>query len=44
MVWRISKKEEVNLKYTQTTALIGVVIIIGLGILAWGTQHLQYIG
>jgi hypothetical protein len=44
MVWRISKKEEVNLKDTQTTALIGVVIIIGLGILAWGTQHLQYIG
>ena len=43
MVWRISKKE-VSEKDTQQTALIGVVIIIGLGIIAWGTQHLQYIG
>ena len=44
MVWRISKKNEVSEKDTQQTAVIGLVIIIGLGILAWGTQHLQYIG
>ena len=44
MVWRISKKNEVSEKDTQQTAIIGLVIIIGLGILAWGTQHLQYIG
>jgi hypothetical protein len=44
MVWRISKKNEVSEEDTQQTAVIGVVIIIGLGILAWGTQHLQYIG
>jgi len=43
MVWRISKKE-VSEEDTQQTALIGVVIIIGLGILAWSIQHLQYIG
>jgi len=43
MVWRISKKE-VSEKDTQQTALIGVVIVVGLGILAWGIQHLQYIG
>ena len=44
MVWRISKKNEVSEQDTQKTALIGVVIIIGLSILAWGIQHLQYIG
>ena len=44
MVWRISKKKEVTQEDTQQTALIGVVIIIGLGILAWSIQHLQYIG
>ena len=44
MVWRISKKNEVSEEDTQQTTVIGVVIIIGLGILAWGTQHLQYIG
>ena len=43
MIWRISKKE-VSEKDTQQTALIGVVIVIGLSILAWGIQHLQYIG
>jgi hypothetical protein len=44
MVWRISKKKEVTQKDIEQTALYGLVIIIGLGILAWGTQHLQYIG
>jgi hypothetical protein len=44
MVWRISKKNEVSEKDTQQTAIIGLVIIIGLSILAWSIQHLQYIG
>ena len=44
MVWRISKKNEVSEEDTQQTALIGVVIIVGLGILAWSIQHLKYIG
>ena len=44
MVWRISKKKEVTQKDIEQTALYGLVLIIGLGILAWGTQHLQYIG
>ena len=44
MVWKISKKEKVNPKDTQRTAVIGLSIIIGLSILAWATEHLQYIG
>ena len=44
MVWRISKKNEVSEEDTQQTAVIGVVIIIGLGILAWAIEHLKYIG
>ena len=44
MVWRISKKKEVTQKDIEQTALYGLVIILGLGILAWAIQHLQYIG
>ena len=44
MVWRISKKNEVSEKDTQQTAIIGLVIIVGLGILAWAIEHLKYIG
>ena len=44
MVWRISKKKEVTHKDIEQTALYGLVIIIGLGILAWAIQHLKYIG
>ena len=44
MVWRISKKKEVTQKDIEQTAMIGLAVIIGLGIIAWGIQHLQYIG
>ena len=44
MVWRISKKKEVPQKDIEQTAMIGLAVIIGLGIIAWGIQHLQYIG
>ena len=43
MVWRISKKNEVSQKDTQQTAIIGVVIIIGLSIFAWAIQHIQIV-
>jgi hypothetical protein len=44
MVWRISKKKEVTQKDIEQTALYGLVIIVGLGILAWAIEHLKYIG
>ena len=45
MVWRISnKKEQPSKEDIQQTAMIGLAVIIGLGIIAWGIQHLQYIG
>ena len=44
MVWRISKKKEVTQKDIEQTALYGLVLILGLGILAWAIEHLQYIG
>jgi len=44
MVWRISKKKEVTQKDIEQTAMIGLAVIIGLGIIAWAVQHLQYIG
>ena len=45
MVWRISSKQKQPSKEEiQSTALIGLAVIIGLGIIAWGIQHLQYIG
>ena len=44
MVWRISKKKEVTQKDIEQTAMIGLAIVIGLGIIAWAVQHLQYIG
>ena len=44
MVWRISKKKEVTQKGIEQTAIYGLVLIVGLGILAWAIQHLQYIG
>ena len=44
MVWRISKKKEVTQKDIEQTALYGLVLIVGLGILAWGIEHLKYIG
>ena len=44
MVWKISKKKEVTQKEIQQTALYGLVLILGLGILAWAIEHLKYIG
>jgi|MGYP000464473085 hypothetical protein len=44
MVWRISKKKEVTQKDIEQTALYGLVLIVGLGILAWAIEHLKYIG
>jgi len=45
MVWRISnKKKQPSKEEIQSTALIGLAVIIGLGIIAWAVQHLQYIG
>ena len=44
MVWKISKKKEVTQKDIEQTALYGLVLILGLGILAWAIEHLKYIG
>jgi hypothetical protein len=44
MVWRISKKKEVTQKDIEQTAIYGLVLIVGLGILAWAIEHLKYIG
>ena len=44
MVWRISKKKEVTQKDIEQTALYGLVLIVGLGILAWAIELLKYIG
>ena len=44
MVWKISKKKEVTEEEIQQTALYGLVLIIGLSILSWAIEHLQYIG
>jgi len=43
MVWRISKKKEVTQKDIEQTAIYGLVLIVGLGILAWAIEHLKYI-
>ena len=45
MVWRISKERtEKEISDTQKTAYYGLLLIIPLGLLAWGIEHLQYIG
>ena len=45
MVWRISSKQKQPSKEEiQSTAMIGLAVVIGLGIIAWAVQHLQYIG
>ena len=45
MVWRISKEiTKKQVTDTQKTALYGLVMIVPLGLLAWGIEHLQYIG
>ena len=45
MVWRISNKvSKKEISDTQKTGLYGLVIIVPLALLAWGIEHLQYIG
>ena len=45
MVWRISKEiKKKDITDTQKTAFYGLVLIVPLGLLAWGIEHLQYIG
>ena len=45
MVWRISKEiTKKDITDTQKTALYGLVLIVPLALLAWGIEHLQYIG
>ena len=45
MVWRISKEStEEERTDLQKTGLYGLLFIVPLGLLAWGIEHLQYIG
>ena len=45
MVWRISEvKSKKQVTDTQKTAYYGLLMIVPLGLLAWGIEHLQYIG
>ena len=45
MVWRISKEiTKKDITDTQKTALYGLILIVPLALLAWGIEHLQYIG
>ena len=45
MVWKISSKIKKPTKEDiKASALNGVYIIVGLGILAWIIEHFQYIG
>jgi hypothetical protein len=45
MVWRISKEiTKKDITDTQKTAYYGLLLIVPLGLLAWGIEHLQYIG
>ncbi len=44
MVWRISnKKKQPSKEEIQSTAMIGLAVIIGLGIIAWGIEHIQIV-
>ena len=43
MVWKISNKEKVDPKDYQKTAVIGLIIIVGLSILAWAIEHIRII-
>ena len=44
MVWKKIPKKEVSQKDIQKSAIYGLYIIVGLGVLAWLTQYFQYIG
>ena len=44
MVWRISKEiTKKQVTDTQKTALYGLIIIVPLGLLAWGIEHIRFI-
>ena len=45
MVWMISKEiTKKQVSDTQKTAYYGLILIVPLALLAWGIEHLQYIG
>ena len=44
MVWKKIEKSKISEKEIQQGALYGLYLIVGLGILAWLTQHFEYIG
>ena len=44
MVWKKIPKTEATQKEIQQGALYGLYLIVGLGVLAWLTQHFEYIG
>ena len=44
MVLRKIPKAKLTKKEYQQGAIYGLYIIVGLGVLAWLTQHFQYIG
>jgi hypothetical protein len=44
MVWRKIPKAVVTKKEYQQSAIYGLYIIVGLGVLAWLIQHFKYIG
>ncbi len=43
MVWKISNKEKVDPKDYQKTAVVGLILIVGLSILAWAIEHIRII-
>ena len=44
MVWKKIPETKISKKDTQQTALYGLYLIVGLGVLAWAVEHLQFIG
>ena len=44
MVWKKIPKSKISDKEIQQSAIYGLYIIVGLGVLAWFIQHFQYIG
>ena len=43
MVWKISNKEKVDPKDYQKTAVVGLILIVGLSILAWAIEHIRIV-
>ena len=44
MVWKKLPETKISKEDYQQGAIYGLYIIVGLGVLAWLTQHFQYIG